>query len=482
MNFLVLSNGAPKYHRFFNGFSKKLKSDGHNVFYAVDSHVSLDENEVLDNEVEYKVFSDYFSRHEIDEAMLREYGEYNINYALLSDHDRSVEYGIWGERSNEFYEKLKSALLCYFSEIIVEQKIDVVLYENVSNSFAYFCWLVCQEHRVKYVGLTGNRLPGRFWITDNPLKEHEPVQAVFEKIRNGRVEVPEEVAEWCRDYLSNIESISPDYMKFNNLDNVSISGKYFKKDKLEKFVSGVRHVNDDHYHSYQRGNPLLFSWSLFTRSVKRKMKIRRVTSMYDQPDSGDQFILYPLHFHPESSTSILSGSYLNEYEVIRNVAFNLPQGIKLYVKDHMSAFGFPSLKFYRQLKGLPNVKLLPPDAPTKKLIKSSRAVITLTSTVGYEALLLGKQVFLFGEVFYQFHEDVIKIENPAKLHELLYEALANKKNEASSYQYTIDFLAAYYLSTLPGSLNLMMDDNQQAGALVDQLYPHVMDYIDRAVS
>jgi len=138
----------------------------------------------------------------------------------------------------------------------------------------------------------------------------------------------------------------------------------------------------------------------FLRYICSRFKVGLVKRLYQAPVEGEQFLLYPMHFHPESSTSILAGTYLDEYEVIRNIAFSLPEGVRLYVKDHISAWGYPALDFYRRIKRLPNVRLLGPNEPTKQLIKASAGVITLTSTVGYEALLLKTRVFLFGQVFY----------------------------------------------------------------------------------
>ena len=164
-----------------------------------------------------------------------------------------------------------------------------------------------------------------------------------------------------------------------------------------------------------------------------------------------------MHFHPESSTSILAGTYLDEYEVIRNIAFNLPEGVRLYVKDHISAWGYPSLDFYRRVSRLPNLRLLGPNEPTKLLIKASAGVITLTSTVGYEALILKTRVYLYGRVFYEFHKGVIRVENPAKLYDLL----SANMNQPIDWDddYNNDFVCAYYQSTLSGPLNLMLDSH-----------------------
>jgi hypothetical protein len=222
---------------------------------------------------------------------------------------------------------------------------------------------------------------------------------------------------------------------------------------VQKIASLLRHLADSRTANFQIGNPLRTHFNLFRRNVGRRLRSGSVRRLYQKPVAGEQFLLYPLHFHPESSTSILAGAYLDESEVIRNIAFSLPEGMRLYVKDHISAWALPSLDFYRRIRRLPNVRLLAPEEPTKQLIKSAAAVITLTSTVGYEALLLKKRVFLYGRVFYEFHRGVTRIENPARLRELLVETLSREMDWDDAYNH--DFVCAYYQATLPGTLNLM---------------------------
>jgi len=137
------------------------------------------------------------------------------------------------------------------------------------------------------------------------------------------------------------------------------------------------------------------------------------------------------------------------------------------VKDHISAWGYPTRDFYRRIRRLPNVRLLGPTEPTKQLIKQSAGVITLTSTVGYEALVLKRQVFLFGTVFYGFHQGVTKIGDPARLRTLLEEKLAAPPEWDD--QYNLDFVSAYHLATLPGTLNLMLP-SAEAAKVAEQVY------------
>lgn len=451
--------------------------DGAQITIAVDSAFSRRENQ-LDTlyPTEIHQFSTFFRNHETDYTILSRYARYNLNAALLSDFERASVYGIWGGNTSiGYFDRLKSALLTFYESIFDRYKINVVLYENVSNSFCHFALFVAQEKGALYLGLGASRLPGRFSITSDPLKD-DAVKTAFEKIITGQLSPSAEDRDWARAYIADIETTVPDYMKFNGLDQTSIWKRYIRRDRVGKVISLLRHIGDSRTDAFQIGNPLRTYSSLFRRNLARRLRSHRVRKFYQKPVEGEKFLLYPLHFHPESSTSILAGAWLNEYEVIRNIAFSLPEGHRLYVKDHMSAWAYPSVDFYKRVTALPNVRLLPPEAPTKKLIRKSEAVITLTSTVGYEALLLKRRVFLFGEVFYAFHKGVVRIGNPMGLHALLTKHLPAKIDWDDGYNE--NFVCAYQASTLKGRLNLM-ETGPKANEFASQIYPAVRAWLER---
>lgn len=471
MNVLLLSNSAPNYFHFFNSLTQCFAEAGATVAVAVDSTFSREENGLDSLGFEVYDFSTYYAKHQIDRTILEKYSDFDLNGALLSDFERAAIYDVWGKDIGiDFYDRLKSALLNYFEEIFYLHKIDVVLYENVSNAFAHFALYVAQKNKAFYCGIGGSRLPGRFTVTSDPLVDDEAAK-VFSAIRTGEILVPVEVRQWAAEYIANIETVVPDYMKNNGLDNVGLLKRYLQRERLGKIKSLMRHAFDSRTYAFQVGNPLRTHFNLFARNVRRRLKIGQVKRLYQEPVNGERFLLYPMHFHPESSTSILAGTYLDEYEVIRNIAFSLPEGVRLYVKDHTSAWGYPSLDFYQRVRRLPNVRLLGPYAPTKKLIKASSGVITLTSTMGYEALLLKTRVYLYGRVFYEFHKGVTCVKNPAKLRDLLLTGMAQSVDWDDDYNN--DFVCAYHQSTLPGALNLMQT-RDQGKILAAQIYAVLM--------
>jgi hypothetical protein len=473
MNILILSNNAPNYQFFFGNLAKRLCADGNSVVFAVDSTFSRDINELDKLGFEIHEFERFFSAHAADHALLERYSGFNLNDALLSDFERAETYRIQGKRDTRYFTQLKSALLAFFEQLFARHNIHTVLYEGVSNTFAYFALIVAQRNGVQYCGIGSSRLPGRFSITSDPLHDDEPKLA-FERIQNGILQIPDDVKQWCAEYLDSIDTIVPDYMKFNGLNSTSLIKRYMRWERLRTISKLARYALKDSNYAFQIGNPLVHYFSLFSRNVGRAAKSVWLRGYYDAPEYADKFLLYPLHFHPEASTSILAGTFLNEYEVIKNIAFNLPQGVNLYVKDHTGAFGFPAVEFYRRLKALPNVSVIAPDAPTKRLIKSSIAVITITSTVGYEALLMGKRVFLFGTVFYEFHKGVVRVGDPSRLFEL-FNTYIGTELELDA-RYNMQFVAAYLFSTRVGTLNLMLKGDD-ADRMVGSVYSSIVEHL-----
>lgn len=469
MNILLLTNGAPNYFNFFNALSQEFMRDGATVAAAVDSHFSRKENRLDD--VGFSAiynFEEFFASHETDHGILERYGRFNLNAALLSDFERAQVYGIWNDEADvAWFDRLKSALLTFYEQIFDSHDIDIVLYENVSNALAHFALFVTKMKGARYCGLGSSRLPNRFTVTADPLDDSETAEQ-FSKIRTGELQIQPQLREWAKDYIGGIETKVPDYMKLNQLDRINLVRRYASRRRLVKIRSLLGHLLDRRTDAFQIGNPVRTYANLFKRNLMRRLRVGQVKGMYDQVQQNERFLLYPMHFHPESSTSILAGSYLDEYEVIRNIAFNLPEGLRLYVKDHMSAWGFPPLSFYRKLRRLPNVRVLGPNEPTKKLIRDSQAVVTLTSTVGYEALLLKKPVILFGKVFYDFHVGVTKADDPSRLHEVIQKVLSKPVDWDDDYN--TDFVSAYHAATLPGTLNLMLD-REPAQELAARIYP-----------
>lgn len=450
MNVLILLDLVPRYHRLMVGVGKALRKDGHKVFYAMDSPQNLVRFPDSPPDGERRIFS-----HHVGDKVKRIEGEEAPWTAFFADFDRYEHYGVNYGKKQEWYEELGARLDSFFETCVCDWEIDLILYEGVTNSFAFFANRAAERHKICYLGIQASRLPGRHELhgsSEAVLRER--VQGHYASLQ-GDHHLDDETSAWVKDYLARFLESLPDYMKSNGLNLQNPFSKYLRRENLSTFAKLFSYQlfrRGEEDLNYRSGPPLSYSGSQIRRNVVRWVRSKTLKGYFSKPEEGEQFFLYPVHFHPEASTSVNARWYVDEYPVIKNLAFSLPRGKWLYVKDHPSAVGYPERSFYRKIAALPNVRLISPEAGTKDLIKRSLGVITLTGTVGFEALVLGKPVWVLGEVFYDFHPLCRKVGWGPGLTKSFSDGIAGGPADPGEAERVV---AAYYLSTLKGALPLM---------------------------
>ena len=108
------------------------------------------------------------------------------------------------------------------------------------------------------------------------------------------------------------------------------------------------------------------------------------------------------------------------------------------------------MNFYRSLKDYPNIKFISPWISSHKLIKNSEGVIVLTGTVGWEAILYSKPVFVLGKVFYNSFKYANVIENIDDLSHVLKNFKSKKISKDKYDKELIKFVSSYLKSSVDG--------------------------------
>ena len=80
---------------------------------------------------------------------------------------------------------------------------------------------------------------------------------------------------------------------------------------------------------------------------------------------------------------------------------------------------------YKELKKIPNVKLINPSEISFNLTKAAKIIITINGTAGWEGVLLKKPVITFGNLFFNKLPMVKKCEAIGDLPYLMKEQLEN---------------------------------------------------------
>ncbi|WP_308991780.1 hypothetical protein QLS71_006820 [Mariniflexile litorale] len=418
MNILILINQAPNYGYTYTKIGKRLKKQGHKITYALDSTLTFwDYKDCFDKDDEILIFSDYFKKYPNNiEIKSKELYNKNLWMLFFSDFERINMYGLHKAKGVEYFKSVIANLLNFFEEIFSTKQIHTILYEGITNFFAYSAYTIGQKYQVNYFGITATALPNRFCVEPNPFYDSKSIMDNYYKITKGELQVDEKDKKWVDGYYNNFIAIEPDYMKNERkLLNISLFSKYFNTSKVFQILSLLKYfltygINENRY-NFQ--NPALkINLAYFKRNIRRKIRLGRINSLYSIKDieeinTNGKYLIYPIHFHPESSTSVLAPQHIDEYYNILNIAIQLPYCYTLLVKEHPSAVGFSEIDFYKKIKAIPNVKLVHHNVKAKQLIKLSKGVITITNTMGYESLIMGKKTFLLGRVFYETHPNCV---------------------------------------------------------------------------
>ena len=150
-----------------------------------------------------------------------------------------------------------------------------------------------------------------------------------------------------------------------------------------------------------------------------------------------KFVYFPLHFEPERALASKMPYYMNQPEVIINIAKSLPIEYKLYVKEHnaMKLMSWRNLSFYKKILELPNVVLVHPSVESDEILKKCSLVITIAGTTGIEAAFHNKPSIVFSDISYSILPFVYRLKNIEDLPHVLRFMLEKKVDFAALNQY-----------------------------------------------
>jgi len=105
---------------------------------------------------------------------------------------------------------------------------------------------------------------------------------------------------------------------------------------------------------------------------------------------------FPLQFEPEMSILAYSPWYKSQLEIIRLISQSLKKDDILLLKENPKMIGKREIKYYDEISKYQNVKWAHPDINSRKIIRSSFKVISITGTATIEAACMGVNSMIFG--------------------------------------------------------------------------------------
>jgi len=198
----------------------------------------------------------------------------------------------------------------------------------------------------------------------------------------------------------------------------------------------------------------------------------------DSISSENEIVLYPMHFEPEASILYFSEFNEDQVSLIRNLSKCLGTHQILVVKEHPQQPGMLLTSKYRKLRAnTSNIVYVPAEYPSKKVIDKSNIIVTQTSTVGWESLMLGKKVVVLGKVFYDKHPDIYVFKG----FDNLKRDLRNGNIQCAKYVNSIKFVAQFYEYCQEGNpfvtdyLYTKANINKIVSSIENKLYSDLVD-------
>lgn len=209
---------------------------------------------------------------------------------------------------------------------------------------------------------------------------------------------------------------------FGKKDDALLDNKQVRKEIKSRYSTGIMTMLDK-FREYKRTFVLLHPieqklWRTAEQQfyIYAWMKIRMHMNRFfvKKPDLEKKFYYFPLHYENDAQVT-LREPFMDQLQLIKQIAMCLPSGTRLYVKPHPH-YMYTDIEISRmqEFAKIPGVDLIDISVSSQKLIPASVAVITLNSTTGFEAVAMGHPLITMGHDLYAL-EDVSVVVRDMKL-------------------------------------------------------------------
>lgn len=366
--------------------------------------------------------------------------------------------------------------------------------------FDYALYLLCQWHGVPYVFFDHTPLSNRFIVMDNVLSTGDMFVEeyhAFEKKDCPEKYVSQDIKDNMTRLLSDYKSAEPEYMKKQTIANKRSSSYLGKLSRLvarvvksSSYYLGKDGVFRNGIRSYYKREDCQLEivrypyWRFVRKKLQAQNYMRRLRAYYESKTTeipeDEKYVVYFMHYQPEATTCPAANIYVDQQLCVDTLLRNLPPDYKVYVKEHPSQFaarmeGHTSRMstFYDDISANNRVRLVSLKKNSFSLIEKASAVATGTGTVGWEAIVRGKPVVIFGFSWYEnYDKGVLRItdgESASKIFPFI-QSYSYDEHALMSYLAAVEkgTKKAYYYKAV-GKASLNMSEEECVSNIIDSI-------------
>lgn len=393
----------------------------------------------------------------IDIDFLRAAAPYEVQIYKMMDRIESLPGSFsFTERQRHYFRLIKYWTICldlYKPDLVISAIMPHRIYD-------YVLYMICKFKKIPFILFQYSFAPGRTFAVDDIFSIGDFLDEDYieqKKVENHIDDLPLDVSTEYRRLHANYSEAKPYYMApFNEMDV-----KWSSWHRILPVVAKnkLKHLFDKDYRYHSKYKAMHYKhekqtleescFSLFEKYKIKKTSLaiqKQLKKEYDRlTDSIDlnvPYIVFFPHYQPEATTSPGGDIFVNQQLCVESLLKNTPEDVLVYVKEHPHQYmghteGFRGRtdQFYRDLKENKRVRLVPFELNSFELMKNAKAVSTVTGTVGWEAIVQGKPVIIFGSIWYERYSGALRItdqESASRIEEFI-ENFKYEENELLAY-------------------------------------------------
>ncbi len=426
-----------------------------------------------------------YSKTYLDIDFLIKFAHYEQQALLMMNRMDDLRYSFNLLERKRHYIKLVK----HWTAVIKLLKPDVVISPIVPHRvYDYVLYLLCKYHNIKYITFRNSAFKG--YIV--PLTDVGSIGSRFQSEYEGYIQqdldnehyfkiLDDAIIDKLQKVKKDYSIAEPDYMKGHISKHKMSAGtlslakklfsdmhtyrdKYFGKNGYLR--KGIPTYIKEKNKSIENSHLSIFKYALHKiKTNKNKNKLKSYyNTMVEEPDLSKPYVVVPLHYQPEMTSNPSGDIYTDQVLSIEMLAKHLPKNYSIYIKEHRSQFyahteghSYRIKEFYDDLKSYPQVKMVSLEYDIFKLIKNSKAIATVAGTSGWEGMVLGKPVIVFGLSWYENFPGVLRITDENSAHKIADFIQSFQFDEKSLLAYLAAFnkksVKAYFYRGLKEKIN-----------------------------
>lgn len=385
---------------------------------------------------------------EFEDALI---GNGTLNKCIAADRKLIKDglVGLFNDPTKYDYEEVLSHVECrvrVLEELFDQYKFDLVYGHQVETVAGMITSELTKFYDISHISPVQIGIADRCILSENPYKHNEALWDEVERAKSLKDKYPTYNA--AKEYVQQVREGGKLYWGTREYSGPSSS--YI--DKIVYLYDTIMQEKGGITTEYYRETPKI---KYMRERLYKFMNKRYLENLYnfDSYDLDDEYIYFPLQAEPEIALMVWTTFFTNLAEIIRYVSKSVPITHQVFVNEHPVQWGARSKTYYNEINGIYNTTLIPISVDTRRLIKNSSCIVTVSSNVGVESLIYGVPVVSFGGINqappYANLESVKTVNDIHELPDIIHSSMNMEVDESE----IIAYIAAVFNTGVPLSEN-----------------------------